>query len=111
MNLLDGLSMSVILIQMSSLKTSSLGIQYKLSQMRQKVLENRRSSCYTILKRLIVFCILLALAAQGTRRVIMLLKRTLIKYFFAYDILNYACLLPVHLAQMNALENDDPVTW
>lgn len=34
-----------------------------------------------------------------------------IKYFFARDLLNYARLMPVHLAQMNALEQDDPVTW
>lgn len=31
--------------------------------------------------------------------------------FFAHDLLNYARLMPVHLAQMNALEKDDPVTW
>lgn len=35
----------------------------------------------------------------------------IIKYFFAHDLLNYARLMPIHLAQMNALENDDPVTW
>ena len=34
-----------------------------------------------------------------------------IKYFFAYDLLNCARLMPVHLAQMNALEQDDPATW
>lgn len=34
----------------------------------------------------------------------------LIKYFFAHDLLNYARLMPVHLAQMNALEHEDPVT-
>jgi hypothetical protein len=34
-----------------------------------------------------------------------------IKYFFAHNLLNYARLMPVHLAQMNALEQDDPVTW
>ena len=34
-----------------------------------------------------------------------------IKYFFARDLLNYARLMPLHLAQMNALEQDDPVTW
>ena len=33
------------------------------------------------------------------------------KYFFAHDLLNYARLMPVHLAQMNALEEDDPETW
>ena len=33
------------------------------------------------------------------------------KYFFAHDLLNYACLMPIHLAQMNALEKDDPATW
>ncbi|CAB4023653.1 Hypothetical predicted protein [Paramuricea clavata] len=33
----------------------------------------------------------------------------IIKYFFAHDL--YARLMPVHLAQMNALEQDDPVTW
>lgn len=36
---------------------------------------------------------------------------SLIKYFFARDLLNYARLMPVHLAQMNALEKDDPKTW
>ena len=35
----------------------------------------------------------------------------LIKYFFARDLLNYARLMTVHLAQMNALEEDDPETW
>ena len=35
----------------------------------------------------------------------------LMKYFFARDHLNYAHLMPVHLAQMNALEEDDPETW
>ena len=35
----------------------------------------------------------------------------LIKYLFARDLLNYARLMPVHLAQMNALEEDDPETW
>ena len=34
-----------------------------------------------------------------------------IKYFFAHDLLNYARLMFVHLAKMNALENNDPVTW
>ena len=34
-----------------------------------------------------------------------------IKYFFARDLLNYARLMPVHLAQMNALEKEDPSTW
>jgi len=35
----------------------------------------------------------------------------IIKYFFARDLLNYARLMPVHLAQMNALEHEDPTTW
>ena len=35
----------------------------------------------------------------------------LIRYFFAHDLLNYARLMPVHLAQMNALEHEDPITW
>ena len=35
----------------------------------------------------------------------------IIKYFFARDLLNYSRLMPVHLAQMNALEKDDPSTW
>lgn len=35
----------------------------------------------------------------------------IIKYFFAHDLLNYARLMPVHLGQMNALEQDDPTTW
>ena len=34
-----------------------------------------------------------------------------IKYFFAADLLNYARLMPLHLAEMNQLETDDPVTW
>ena len=34
----------------------------------------------------------------------------IIKYFFARDLLNYARLMPVHLSQMNALEEDDPET-
>ena len=35
----------------------------------------------------------------------------LIKYFFAHDLLNYARLMPVHLEQMNAVEQDDSATW
>ena len=35
----------------------------------------------------------------------------IIKYFFAHDLLNYARLMPVYLAQMNALEQEDPTTW
>ena len=35
----------------------------------------------------------------------------LIKYFFAHDLLIYVRLMPVHLAQMDALEQDNPVTW
>ena len=35
----------------------------------------------------------------------------LIKYFFVHDVLNYACLMPVHPAQMNSLKKEDPVTW
>jgi len=31
----------------------------------------------------------------------------LIKYFFAHDLLNCARLMPVHLAQMNALEHEN----
>ena len=34
-----------------------------------------------------------------------------IKYFFAHDLLNYARLMPVHLAQLRALEHEDPSTW
>ena len=34
-----------------------------------------------------------------------------IKYFFTHDLLNYARLMPLHIAQMNALEKDDPMTW
>ena len=34
-----------------------------------------------------------------------------IKYFFAADLLNYARLMPLHLAQMNQLETEDPLTW
>ena len=33
-----------------------------------------------------------------------------IKYFFAHN-LNYARLMPLHIAQMNALKKDDPDTW
>ena len=34
-----------------------------------------------------------------------------IKYFFAHNLLNYAKLMPLHIAQMNALKKDDPDTW
>ena len=34
----------------------------------------------------------------------------IIKYFFTHELLNYAPLMHVYLAQMNAIENDDPVT-
>ena len=33
------------------------------------------------------------------------------KYFFGWNVLHYAHLMPVHLAQMNTLEVDDPETW
>ena len=33
-----------------------------------------------------------------------------IKYFFATDLINYARFMPLHLAQMNQLETDDPST-
>ena len=33
------------------------------------------------------------------------------QYFFAYDMINYARLTPVYLAQMYALKDSDPVTW
>ena len=35
----------------------------------------------------------------------------IINHFFARDLLNYAHLMPVHLAQMNALETENPETW
>ena len=34
-----------------------------------------------------------------------------IKYFFAHDLFNYARLIPVHIAQMNQLKNDEPEVW
>ena len=34
-----------------------------------------------------------------------------IKYFFAHDLLNYARLIPIHIAQMNQLKSDDPEVW
>ena len=34
-----------------------------------------------------------------------------IHYFFAHDLYHYARLMPVHLAQMNQLEQDDPTIW
>ena len=34
-----------------------------------------------------------------------------VKYFFSHDLLNYARLMPLHIAQMNSLEKEDPVTW
>ena len=33
-----------------------------------------------------------------------------LKYFFAHDLLNYARLMPVFLAQMNKLEDEDKET-
>ena len=35
----------------------------------------------------------------------------LIKYFFSHDLFNYAWLMPVHLAQINALEQEDLMTY
>ena len=35
----------------------------------------------------------------------------IIKHFFACDLLNYARLMPVQQAQMNALETEDPEIW
>ena len=34
-----------------------------------------------------------------------------IKYFFAHNLLNYARLMPIHLAQLKALEKEDILTW
>ena len=34
-----------------------------------------------------------------------------INYFFAHDLLNYARLMPVHLAQLKSLKHEDPLTW
>ena len=34
-----------------------------------------------------------------------------IQYFYAHDLFHYARPMPLHLAQMNQLENDDPITW
>ena len=48
-------------------------LSHILSQLRQKALENRHSSCYNIVNRLIAFCVLLALAALGTGKVTLLL--------------------------------------
>ena len=36
---------------------------------------------------------------------------TLVKYFFAKNLINYSRLIPVYLAQMNSLEIEDPTTW
>ena len=33
------------------------------------------------------------------------------KYYFAHDLLNYACFITVHIAQMRALETEDSQTW
>ena len=44
-------------------------------------------------------------------RIPVIIIENIIKYFFARDLLNYARLMPVHLAQMNALETEDPETW
>ena len=48
--------------------------------------------------------------AQGLRRLPCCFREHN-QVFFVHNLLNYAHLMPVHLAQMNALENDDPVTW
>ena len=34
-----------------------------------------------------------------------------IKYFFAHDLLNYARLMPLHIAQMDELKQNDSTTW
>jgi len=34
-----------------------------------------------------------------------------VKYFMAHDLFKYARLMPIHLAQMRALKEDDPLTW
>ena len=65
--------MNAVQIQKATLKTHSLGIHHKLSQMRQKELDNRHNSCINVLNRLIALCVLLALAAQGTGKVTLLL--------------------------------------
>ena len=33
------------------------------------------------------------------------------KYFFAYDKLNYARMIPLYLAEMKALKHTDPLVW
>ena len=34
-----------------------------------------------------------------------------VKYFAAFDLVNYFRLMPVHLAQMHELKTTDPLTW
>ena len=34
-----------------------------------------------------------------------------VKYYFAYDLYQYAEYVPLHLAQMNQVKHNDPETW
>ena len=53
---------------------------------------------------------LIGACSSGHWEVYLAALENIIKYYFAHDLLNYAHLMPVHLVQMNALENDYPVT-
>jgi hypothetical protein len=57
-----------------------------------------------------VFCILSLPVAHVIGKVTCILEN-IIKYFIAHNLLNYAHLMPIQFAQMNALEQDDPDTW
>lgn len=50
-------------------------------------------------------------ARSGDWELYLAALENLVKYFFTHDLLNYARLMPVHLAQMNSLETNDPVVW
>ena len=63
------------------------------------------------LKQVEALLMIIAASRQGDWLAYLAALDNQIKYFFAADLINYARFMPLHLAQMNQLETDDPLTW
>ena len=105
-----GLPISVVQIQMPSLKNIQ---SWYTTQSKQNETESTREQAQFMLQYIEQVNSLLCLIGACRSwdwEVYLAALEIIIKYFFAHDLLNYACLMLVHLTQMNALENDDHVT-
>ena len=63
------------------------------------------------LKQVEALLIIIAASRQGDYLAYLAALDNQIKYFFAADLINHARFMPLHLAQMNQLETDNPLTW